>query len=217
MRPDVVGRADARGGLRGWLVPADRPARRFAQLLAGLAVQGLGTALMVHAALGNMPWDVLHEGLAAATGVLSLGGWMMVLGVLVLLAWIPLRERPGVGTVVNALTAGIWADLFLTLVSGTDGLWVRAAMGAAGILAHALGTAVYLGAGLGSGPRDGLMTGIVGRTGAPVELVRTLIEVFVVLCGWVFGGTLGAITVVYALCAGPIMHLALPYTRVTRA
>src|SRR5690606_16810041 len=129
------------------------------------AVLGLGTALTVHAALGNLPWDVLHEGLAVATGVLTFGGWMIVLGVLVLLLWLPLRERPGVGTVINTLTVGLWADLFLRILPTPGSLGLAVVFAGLGILAHGIGTAIYLGAGLGSGPRDGLMTGIVDRFG----------------------------------------------------
>lgn len=212
----VAGRADLGGGLRGWLLPPDRPVRRYGQLVVGTAVLGAGTALTVHAALGNIPWDVLHEGVALATGVLTIGGWMIAVGVLVLLLWLPLRERPGVGTVVNTLTAGLWADLFLRVLPTPDSLGLAVVFAVLGILAHGTGTAIYLGAGLGSGPRDGLMTGVVDRFGGSVRGVRTLVEAFVVALGWLFGGTIGLITLVYAVSVGWIVHAVLPRVRVTR-
>ncbi|MDD9205965.1 hypothetical protein PU560_05705, partial [Georgenia sp. 10Sc9-8] len=210
----VTGRVDSGHGLRGWLLPRDRPVRRYLQLNTGLAVQGVGTGLVVHSTLGNMPWDVLHEGLAHSVGLLTLGGWMIALGAVVLLLWLPLRERPGVGTVLNTLTAGLWADLFLGVLTTPESLGVQIAFGLLGVLAHGVGTAVYLGAGLGSGPRDGLMTGIVDRVGASVRTVRTSIEALAVAVGWAFGGTIGLMTLLYAILVGWVVQAVLPLVRV---
>ncbi|MFC4554755.1 YczE/YyaS/YitT family protein [Georgenia faecalis] len=213
----VAGRADLGGGWRAWLLPADRPVRRYTQLVGGIAVQGVGTALAVHAVLGNMPWDVLHEGVALTTGLLSIGGWMIAVGLVVLLLWLPLRERPGVGTVVNTITAGLWADLFLRVLPAPESVGLAVVLALLGILAHGVGTAIYIGAGLGSGPRDGLMTGLVDRFGGSVRVVRTALEAFVVAVGWVCGGTIGIMTLVYAVTVGWVIHAVLPYVRVSRA
>lgn len=212
----VTGRADLDGGLRGWLVPRHRPVRRHVQLQVGVVAQNAGTAFLVHSSLGNLPWDVLHEGLAVSTGLLSLGGWMVVAGTAMLLLWIPLRVRPGVGTVVGTLTAGLWADLFLRVLQVPGPLSVQCLYGVTGILLHGVGTAVYLGAGLGSGPRDGVMTGVVDRFGGSVGVVRTSMEALAVIVGWFIGGTLGVMTFVYAITVGWIVHLVLPAVRVTR-
>lgn len=183
--------------------------RRLVQLYAGLVAYGVSMALLVRSSLGVMPWDVLHQGLARRLHW-SLGTMTIAVGVLVLLCWIPLRERPGVGTVSNVLVIGVVVDGALALLQAPGALWARVALAAAGIGLNALATALYVGARLGPGPRDGLMTGLVRRTGRPVGLVRTSIEVVVVLTGWALGGTLGVVTVVYALAVGPLVHVLLP-------
>ncbi|WP_185972383.1 YczE/YyaS/YitT family protein [Georgenia yuyongxinii] len=214
--PDPTGRVDSGAGWRGLLWPRHRPVRRYSQLFLGLALQGQGTALMVHAAVGNMPWDVLHEGLWLVSGTLTLGAWMTIASLFVLLAWIPMRQRPGTGTVFNTFTAGIWADLGLWLLPAPDDLWVRVATAILGILAHGVGTAAYLGAGLGPGPRDGLMTGLVARTGRSVRVIRTTIEVVAVGVGFLLGGTIGLMTLAYALLVGQVIQSTLPAVRVSR-
>ena len=186
-----------------------RPARRLVQLYAGLVLYGLSMALLVRSGLGVMPWDVLHQGLARQLGW-SLGVVTMVVGALVLLAWVPLRERPGLGTVSNVVVIGLALDAALAVLPEPSSLPLRAALVPIGILLNAVATAAYIGVHLGPGPRDGLMTGLVRRTGRSVRLVRTSIEVAVVALGWLLGGTLGVATVLYALAIGPLVHALLP-------
>ena len=183
--------------------------RRLVQLYLGLALYGVSMALMIRSALGNMPWDVLHQGLSQRLGW-SLGTVTVVVGGLVLLCWIPLRQRPGLGTVSNVVVIGVAVDTALALVPHVDAMAGRIALATGGILLNAVATALYIGARFGPGPRDGLMTGLVGRTGWSLRLVRTGIEVAVVLTGWALGGTLGVVTVVYAVVIGPLVHLLLP-------
>lgn len=186
-----------------------RPTRRLVQLYAGLVLYGVSMALLVRSGLGVMPWDVLHQGLARQLGW-SLGVVTIVVGALVLLAWIPLRERPGLGTVSNVVVIGLALDVALAVLPEPSSLPVRVALVPAGILLNAVATAAYIGVHLGPGPRDGLMTGLVRRTGRSVRLVRTSIEVTVVALGWLLGGTLGVATVLYALAIGPLVHALLP-------
>jgi len=196
--------------------PRERVARRLLQLYLGLLAYGLSMALLLHSELGNMPWDVLHEGLAERSG-LSLGAVTVVVGLLVLLGWIPLRERPGLGTLSNVVVIGVAVDLGLAVLPAPEHLAGRGAFAAAGVLLNAVATAAYIGVRLGSGPRDGLMTGLVRRTGGSVRVVRTAIEVVVVASGVLLGGTLGAVTVLYALAIGPLVHLLLPRLTVGRS
>jgi uncharacterized membrane protein YczE len=189
-------------------LPARLP-RRLVHLFAGLAAYAVSMALLVRSSLGNMPWDVLHQGLAQKLH-LSLGTLTVIVGALVLLAWVPLRQRPGFGTVCNVVVIGVVVDAALAVLPTPSGLAVRIAFAVVGIGLNAVGTALYIGARLGPGPRDGLMTGIVARTGWPVRWVRTSIEVAVVLTGWILGGTLGPATVAYALLVGPLVHPLLP-------
>lgn len=189
--------------------PSRRLPRRLVQLYVGLAAYGASMALLVRSSLGVMPWDVLHQGLARRLG-LTLGTLTIVVGVVVLLCWVPLRQRPGLGTVSNVLVIGVVVDAVLRVLPAPGPLWARIGFVAAGIVLNALATAMYLGARLGPGPRDGLMTGLVARTGGSVRVVRTGIEVTVVLTGWLLGGTLGLATVLYAVAIGPLVHLLLP-------
>ena len=182
---------------------------RLIQLYAGLALYGISMALFIRAELGNMPWDVLHQGLAGRLGW-SLGTVTIVVGALVLLAWIPLRQRPGVGTVSNVVVIGLAVDAALAVVPTPSSLPLRVGLLVAGVLLNAVATAAYIGVHLGPGPRDGLMTGLVRRTGGSVRLVRTSIEVAVVATGWLLGGTLGIGTVVYAVAIGPLVQVLLP-------
>lgn len=190
----------------------DQPLRRALQLLVGLVLYAVSISLLVRAGLGNMPWDVLSQGVSRRVGW-SFGTVTLVLSALVLLAWIPLRQRPGAGTVANVLVIGLLVDPILAVLSLLpDPLGLPAAVGltVAGIALNGLATASYIGARLGPGPRDGLMTGIVARTGWSVRLVRSGIEGTVVLSGWLLGGTVGVGTLAYALAIGPLVHLLLP-------
>jgi uncharacterized membrane protein YczE len=186
-----------------------RPARRLVQLYAGLVLYAVSMALLVRSGLGVMPWDVLHQGLARQLGW-SLGVVTMVVGALVLLAWVPLRERPGLGTVSNVVVIGLALDAALAVLPEPSSLPFRVALVGLGIALNAVATAAYIGVHLGPGPRDGLMTGLVRRSGRSVRLVRTSIEVAVVAVGWLLGGTLGVATVLYALAIGPLVHVLLP-------
>lgn len=190
-------------------LPTDRVARRLLQLYAGLALYGFSMALMVRSDLGNMPWDVLHQGLSEQLG-LSFGTVTVLVGALVLLAWVPLRERPGLGTVSNIVVIGIAVDASLALVPELEDTAARTFMALAGVLLNGFATAAYIGVHLGPGPRDGLMTALVRVTGRSIRLVRTAIEVAVVATGFLLGGTLGVVTIVYALSIGPLAHLLLP-------
>ena len=185
---------------------------RLVRLYAGLGLYGISMAMLVEAGLGVMPWDVLHQGLSRRTG-LSLGTMTVIVGAVVLLLWLPLRVRPGLGTVSNVLVIGVAVDAALAVLPPVDAVPVRIALLAAGVLLNAFATALYIGAGFGPGPRDGLMTGLHRRTGLPVGPVRTGIEVAVVATGWLLGGTVGIGTVVYALGVGPLVQLFLPGQR----
>jgi uncharacterized membrane protein YczE len=170
---------------------------------------GASMALIIRSALGNMPWDVLHQGLAGRIGW-SIGTVSILVGALVLLAWIPLRQRPGLGTVSNVVVIGLAVDATLAVVPAPGPLPLRVGLLAAGVLLNAVATAAYIGVHLGPGPRDGLMTGLVRRTGRSVRLVRTSLEVAVVATGALLGGTLGLGTVLYAVAIGPLVQVLLP-------
>ncbi|MFB4318623.1 YitT family protein [Actinomadura sp. 21ATH] len=189
-------------------------ARRLFQLYAGLALYGLGIALQVSSTLGNDPWDVFHEGLARRFG-LSIGLWIIIAGAVVMLAWIPLRQRPGLGTISNVLLVGAFADLFLWLLPDPGSTGVRWAYLVTAVLAGGIATGCYIGAGLGPGPRDGLMTGLAAR-GHSIRVVRTGIELAVLAVGWLLGGTVGVGTVLYALAIGPLAHVFLPMLEIKK-
>ncbi|GAB3998443.1 membrane protein YczE [Nocardioides marmoraquaticus] len=189
---------------------AGRLGRRLVQLYLGLALYGMTLAMVLRATLGNAPWDVLHQGMARHLPM-SVGTAIVVASGLVLLLWVPLREKPGVGTVSNALVVGVVADLALAVLDGPDGLLPRALLLLGGVGLNAVATAMYIGAQLGPGPRDGLMTGLRRRTGLPLGLVRTGIEGSVVVLGVLLGGTLGLGTLLYALTIGPLTQLLLPW------
>ena len=189
--------------------------RRLLQLYVGLALYGLSIALLARSALGLMPWSVLDQGIARTTGI-SLGASSIAVGVVVLLAWVPLRQRPGLGTVSNVLVIGLALDASLAVLPEVSSWLWRVLLVVAGVVLNAVATAAYIGVRLGPGPRDGLMTGLVRRTGGSVRVVRTGIEVVVVLLGVVLGGTLGPATVVYALSIGPLVQVLLPRLAVAR-
>jgi uncharacterized membrane protein YczE len=182
--------------------------RRLPRLLLGLVLCGFGIALMVAGDLGLGPWDVLHQGLSNRTG-LPIGTVTIVVGALVMLLWLPLRERPGLGTVLNVLLIGIVLDLTLLVLDTPERLVLRAAMMLTGPLIFGIGTALYIGAGLGPGPRDGVMTGFA-RRGLPIAAVCTAIELTALGGGWLLGGTAGFGTIVFAFGVGPVVHWTLP-------
>ncbi|MFD2397572.1 YitT family protein [Prauserella oleivorans] len=186
------------------------PARRLTQLVAGLLLFGTSMAMMSRSRLGLNPWDVLHEGLMEKTG-LTFGSVTVVTAVLVLLAWIPLRQRPGIGTAANVVLIAVSVDLVRLVLPDQHVLAWQIALLLGGIVLNGLATALYVGARFGPGPRDGLMTGLSARTGRSVRLVRTLIEVCVLAAGWLLGGTVGVGTVLFALAIGPLTQLFLPY------
>lgn len=193
----------------------DRLPLRLVALMVGLTLFGTSIALLVRAGLGAAPWDVLHVALAGRTGI-SVGVVLIVMSVLVLLLWVPLRQHPGIGTLANAVWVGIAADASLAVIPPArgHGLGVALAMMIGGVLLNALASALYIGAQLGPGPRDGLMTGLHRRTGLPVGPVRIGVEVVVLASGWALGGPLGAGTLVYALAIGPLVQVALPWTTI---
>ncbi|HEY0450363.1 MAG TPA: hypothetical protein VGD70_14675 [Actinophytocola sp.] len=186
-----------------------RPLRRLPQLVGGLVLYGASMGLMVRGGLGLDPWDVLHEALSRRTG-LTFGTVTALVGLLVLLCWIPLRQRPGVGTVANILVIAVAVDLTLAVVGPPSALAVRIGFMVAGVVLNGLATAAYIGVRLGPGPRDGLMTGFAARTRLSIRVVRTAIEVTVLATGWLLGGTVGIGTVVYALAIGPLAQAFLP-------
>ncbi|MBA4608620.1 hypothetical protein H1W00_09050 [Aeromicrobium sp. Marseille-Q0843] len=190
--------------------------RRLVQLVVGLWLYGATMALMVRAGLGLDPWDVFHEGVTHHVD-LTFGQVVIVVGALVLLAWIPLRQRPGIGTVANVLVIGVAADVTLAMLPEASTLALGVLMLVTGVVGNGLAGAMYVGAGLGPGPRDGLWTGIVRRTGASVRIVRTGLEVVVLVTGFALGGTVGLGTVLYALTIGPIVQLFLPWFEVREA
>jgi uncharacterized membrane protein YczE len=192
-----------------------RLTRRVVQLYLGLIAYGASMALMIRSRLGNMPWDVLHQGLAQHLGVPI--GWVAIgLGAVVLLAWIPLRQMPGLGTISNVVVIGLVMDVVLGWMPVPGALWLRILELLGGIVLNGLATGAYIGAGLGPGPRDGLMTGLARRTGRSIRLVRTGIEVVVVVAGWLLGGVFGVGTLLYAVAIGPLAQLFLPLFTIGR-
>ncbi|MGC4950582.1 YczE/YyaS/YitT family protein [Streptomyces sp. DT224] len=169
---------------------------------------GASSALLVVAGLGLEPWGVLHQGLAERTGI-SIGVVSIIIGAIVLLLWIPMRQRPGLGTVSNVFAVGIAMDGTLALVPEAHGLVTRAGVMVAGIVLNGVATGLYISARFGPGPRDGLMTGLHRRTGRSIRLVRTAIESAVVVTGFLLGGSLGVGTVLYALAIGPLAQVFL--------
>jgi uncharacterized membrane protein YczE len=184
---------------------------RGVALLIGLAGYGFSMAMMVRAGLGLDPWDVFHQGLSRHTGM-TIGLASALVGVVVLLAWIPLRNRPGIGTIANVVVIAITVDAGMWLLPTPTSLPVRIAMMVGAVVFNAFSTVLYVGAGLGPGPRDGLMTGLVVRTGWSVRIVRTSIEAAVLLVGWLLGGTVGVGTVLYAFGIGPLLQVFLRLT-----
>lgn len=188
---------------------AGRLGRRLVQLYAGLLLYGFSIALMVRSHLGLAPWDVLHSGLTHHVPI-DIGEALVIVSFVVMLAWIPLRELPGIGTISNAVVIGLSTDAFLAIMPSPREIGIRAGLLVAGIALQGLATAAYIGAQFGRGPRDGLMTGLARRTGRSLRLVRTLMELTVVAIGLLLGGVAGVGTIVYAVSIGPISQALLP-------
>lgn len=196
------------------IIPARGPllARRLANLMAGLVLFGTGLAMMLNARLGVPPWDVLHQGLYRQFG-LTIGTWSIIVSVLVLALWIPLKERFGIGTILNAVVIGVVFDLAALVLPEPESMVWRVVMLAGGIFTVGFASGLYIGANLGPGPRDGLMTGIA-KFGPSIRLTRTLLEVAVLVIGYLLGGTFGVGTVAFALFVGPIVQFFLPRLQV---
>ncbi len=190
--------------------------RRLLQLLIGLAMYGTSLAMFIRAGLGLDPWDVFHQGVAGRTG-LSIGTVVIIVSFLVLLLWIPLRQRPGFGTLANAVLVGLFADVGLAVIPQISQPGGQAGMLAGAVLLNGVASACYIGARFGPGARDGLMTGLARRTGWSVRTSRTGIEVVVLGAGWLLGGSVGVGTVIYALAIGPLVQLLLPMFMVPEA
>ncbi|MET1038111.1 MAG: hypothetical protein ABW075_07535 [Aeromicrobium sp.] len=186
---------------------------RLVRLTVGLLLYGFTMAMLVESTLGLDPWDVFHEGVTQHVG-LTFGQVVIVTGAVILLLWIPLRQKPGVGTVLNVILIGLAADAGIALITQPDELWLRIALLLAGIVGNGYAGALYIGAALGSGPRDGLWLGLVRRTGRSVRFWRTAIEVTVLVIGFALGGTVGVGTVLYAVTIGPIVQFFLRWTQV---
>ncbi|BEL08984.1 membrane protein [Actinoplanes sichuanensis] len=191
--------------------------RRVPQLFAGLVLYGVSMALMVESGLGLNPWDVFHQGLSEVTGI-SFGWIVLLVGVPVLLLWIPLRQRPGLGTVANLLVVGFAADAALAVLPAGQAMPARVGYLVGGILLNGFATGLYIGSRMGPGPRDGLMTGLAARfPRVPLRVIRTGIELTVLGAGFLLGGTVGIGTIAYALAIGPLVHLFLPPLTVPEA
>jgi uncharacterized membrane protein YczE len=195
------------------LLPRPR-IRRLTQLYVGLVLYGTSSGMMLASGLGVDPWDVFHQGLSRRIG-LSVGTWVILVGAAVLALWLPLRQRPGFGTLSNVIVVGVAIDAFLAVVDQPHSLVARIALLAFGVLLNGVATGCYIGAGLGPGPRDGLMMGLAAR-GHSIRGARTGIEVTVLVVGFLLGGTVGVGTLVYALCIGPLAHVFVPALAIDR-
>lgn len=190
------------------LWPKDRAVNRLVRCIVGLVIFGLGVAMIIDADLGAAPWDVFHTGISDLTGI-PVGTVIVLVGIALLALWIPLHERLGLGTILNAVLIGVTVDVALPLIPGDLPLVVRIALMLGGVVVVALGSGLYIGAGLGPGPRDGLMTGL-GKRGVSIRVARTGIELAVLVIGVLLGGKIGVGTAVFAIGIGPLVHVAVP-------
>lgn len=207
------GVADRRNPSPGrWLLPARPTGRRLAQLWCGLVMYGASDGLIICAGLGVEPWDALSQGLSRTVG-LGIGTWTNIIGAFVLLLWIPLRQRPGFGTLCNVAIVGTTCNLTLAWVPAPHAVWLRVTALAVGIVANAAATGCYIGAGAGPGPRDGLTTGWAER-GPSLRVVRWTIEVSVLVPGYLLGATIGIGTIAYVIAIGPLLQIFIPMFQV---
>jgi uncharacterized membrane protein YczE len=190
-------------------VPRDRRVARFVQLYVGLVLYGVSSSLLVLGRHGLVPWDVLHQGFSRQSGI-AIGTCAIIVSLAVLVFWIPLRARPGIGTISNAILVGATIDVVLWLTPELHGTVTRWSCCVAGIVLCGIATGMYIAVGLGPGPRDGLMTGLSSHTGYSIRVVRTAIEIVVLGAGWALGGTVGVATVLYLISIGPLAHFFLP-------
>lgn len=186
----------------------DRIGRRLVRCLVGLALFAIGISLQMNANIGAPPWDVFHQGVAKQTEI-SIGRIIVMTGFALLLLWIPLKQKPGLGTILNALEIGLVADIALEIIPEPNNIFIRIIMVVVGIVTVAIGTGLYIGSALGPGPRDGLMTGLAKR-GIPIRIGRTAIEVTVLIIGMILGGQVGIATFAFAFGVGPLVHFFLP-------
>ena len=186
----------------------DRIGRRLVRCLVGLALFATGISLQMNANIGAPPWDVFHQGVAKQTEI-SIGRIIVMTGFALLLLWIPLKQKPGLGTILNALEIGLVADIALEIIPEPNNIFIRIIMVVVGILTVAIGTGLYIGSALGPGPRDGLMTGLA-RRGIPIRIGRTTIEITVLIIGMILGGQVGIATFAFAFGVGPLVHFFLP-------
>ncbi|GBL20438.1 uncharacterized protein HI_0522 [Acidimicrobiaceae bacterium] len=192
----------------------DRLGRRLVRCLLGLSLFAVGISLQMNANIGAPPWDVFHQGIAKQTDI-SIGKIIVLTGFALLLLWIPLKQKPGIGTVLNALEIGLVADIALAIIPEPTNLLIRVPMALFGIVVVAIGTGLYIGSSLGPGPRDGLMTGLAKR-GIPIRKGRTAVEVVVLITGWLLGGQVGVATFAFAFGVGPLVHFFLPLLAVKK-
>ena len=186
----------------------DRIGRRLVRCLVGLALFAIGISLQMNANIGAPPWDVFHQGVAKQTEI-SIGRIIVMTGFALLLLWIPLKQKPGLGTILNALEIGLVADIALEIIPEPNNMFIRIIMVVVGIVTVAIGTGLYIGSALGPGPRDGLMTGLAKR-GIPIRIGRTALEVTVLIIGRILGGQVGIATFAFAFGVGPLVHFFLP-------
>ena len=196
--------------------PAFVMTRRWIQLIFGLFLYGMSMAMMIRGAVGISPWDVLSQGISMRTGI-EFGYVTIIVSGFVLLLWIPIRQRLGIGTVLNAIFVGLFANAGLFLIPEQTELWIRIPLFIGGLLLVAIATGMYIGARFGPGPRDGLMTGIHHKFGVRIWVVRTAIEVIVLIIGWLLGGNVGVGTLAFALLIGPLVHKTMPFFLVPAA
>lgn len=186
----------------------DRLGRRLIRCVIGLSLFSVGISMQMNANIGAPPWDVFHQGIANQTGI-SIGKIIVLTGFSLLLLWIPLKQKPGLGTILNALEIGLVADIALGIIPEPSNILVRILMALSGIVVVAIGSGLYIGSALGPGPRDGLMTGLAKR-GIPIRKGRTAVEVIVLVTGWLLGGQVGVATFAFAFGVGPLVHFFLP-------